>query len=69
MGSIGWPELIVIFLVLAILVVAVVVVGRIAGGSKRPASGLVPCGACGKEISPRAPTCPNCGEPRQVLRG
>ena len=27
---------------------------------------LVPCPDCGKEVSPRAPTCPQCGAPLQA---
>lgn len=25
--------------------------------------GLIPCPACGRQVSPAAPTCPNCGHP------
>ncbi|MCA0367676.1 MAG: zinc-ribbon domain-containing protein [Proteobacteria bacterium] len=24
---------------------------------------LIPCPACGRQVSPAAPTCPNCGHP------
>jgi uncharacterized OB-fold protein len=64
MGSIGAPELIVVLLIVG--VVAFFVLRR-----KGPAHGsdLVPCRACGKRLSPRAETCPLCGEPRIALRG
>lgn len=66
MGSIGLPELIVLFLAVVLVSVVVIVVVRLIkattrGGAERQ---LLPCRACGKPISPRAVSCPSCGEPR-----
>lgn len=41
-------------------------VRKATGGDRRgtvQAGPLVSCPACGKDVSPRAPACPGCGEP------
>jgi hypothetical protein len=75
--SIGAPELIVIFVILAMLAVPVVVAvffvvtqrKNVARTHANAASSLLQCRACGRPLAPHAPACPECGEPRAPLRG
>lgn len=66
MGAIGAPELIVLVLSLCMVAIPIVIVVRLL---RRKPNDLVPCRACGRQVSPRAETCPRCGEPRVALRG
>ncbi len=68
MGSIGASELIILALMLLVLVVPIVVAIRFVARHNAASADLVPCRACGRQVSPRAPTCPQCGEPREPLR-
>ena len=68
MGNIGITELFVLLLFVGAPITFVLLMRR-GRADRRPGSDLVPCGACGKNLSPRAKTCPSCGEPRVVLRG
>lgn len=65
--AVGGPELLVALLVLVLLVGLVAVV-LVVSRARAPGD-LIPCRACQRKLSPRATTCPHCGEPRQVLRG
>ena len=68
MGSIGAPELIVVALVFLLVIAAplAIVIWLVTRKSAGSATGLVPCGGCGRAISPRAASCPQCGEPRRA---
>lgn len=63
---IGAPELFVLVLIPALiagaLFVLVRVITRIARNTPG-AAGLVPCSGCKRPVSPRAASCPSCGEP------
>lgn len=68
MGELGAPELIVLALGVAILAVPVMIVVRLLSkpASKTMPVGLMPCGACAQQMSPRANACPHCGEPNDA---
>jgi hypothetical protein len=68
MGNIGPTEIMVLLLLLAAVVAGAFFVLRMLKSSSKTVD-LVECRTCRKRISPRAETCPSCGEPRQVLRG
>jgi hypothetical protein len=67
MGTIGASELIILALIVLVLVVPVVVAIRFVAKHNAASADLVPCRACGRQISPRADRCPQCGEPREPL--
>ena len=72
MGSIGAPELIVVAIVflLAIAAPLAIAVWLITRSKQAQGAGLIACRRCGKAISPRAASCPQCGEPGAApLRG
>jgi len=69
MGNIGITEILLILVIRAVPVAGLALFLFLIFGRSRRASDLVECRACGKLVSPRAETCPNCGEPRLALRG
>jgi hypothetical protein len=61
MGSIGWSELLVLALIVLLLVgVFMIIRGIVIGIVSR---GLIACRACNRPMSPRAASCPHCGDP------
>ncbi len=69
MGNIGITEIVLILVVLALPLAVLTVLLFVLLAARRKAHDLVECRACRKRISPRAETCPSCGEPRLPLRG
>lgn len=69
MGNIGITEILLILVVLGLPVAGLGLFLLLFFGRSRRTTDLVECRACHKPISPRAQTCPNCGEPRLALRG
>lgn len=70
MGSIGAPELIVVALIGLLVCAGPLALAIFFLARKKPTAGapagLIQCPACGQAISPRAHSCPHCGEPRAV---
>lgn len=69
MASIGVAELIILALIVVMFVVVGLVLSRVLRATTGPAAGLVACRACRRPISPRAPSCPHCGDPRVPMQG
>ena len=69
MGTIGAAELIVLALVLLLLAAPVVIAIRFVAKHNAESADLVACRACARRISPRAETCPHCGDSRAPLGG
>jgi len=69
MGTIGASELIILALIVLVLVVPIVVAIRFVAKHNAASADLVPCRACGRPVSPRAETCPHCGDRREPPRG
>ena len=66
MGAIGLPEIIVMGIILLLIVAVVVVVVSLVLRKPKVATGLMVCRSCRKAVSPRAASCPHCGEPHPV---
>jgi hypothetical protein len=64
-GNIGITEILILLIVVFAVPAGIVALLR---RSRRP-SDLVECRTCRRMVSPRAETCPQCGEPRAPLRG
>jgi hypothetical protein len=54
----------VLFLVIGLLFLLVGLMGVVVLSGVVRGKGLIRCGACAAKISPRAPACPRCGDPR-----